>query len=362
VRSAARPPGRSRAAPASAKLGRHRQLDVSYTIHVLSVFISYARESERHLAWVTKLADALDALPDMHVVFDQYDLHAGKDLTHFMDRGLACDRIVVVTTPTYVRKSAARSGGVGYESSVISAELLENQLSERFVPALRSGDDRPMFLKSKLYVDFRTDARFQSAVKELAKALRGLAPARRPAKIDATTVFSESSGARTLARKESRSPRLWMWAVAVVAVSATTFLTGRYLSGQNFPFVPYRPAVTCTSATQPGSGGTVIDDSSACRVPDGIITSALLHYTFDDGGEVYVNGHQVFGVAPIIGTDSGTVRLPLKIFEGESDISLKITARNAMSTVDGSGVGTVYGRASLEIHTRPKSLRDWLGL
>lgn len=330
---------------------------------MLSVFISYARESERHLAWVTKLADALDALPDMHVVFDQYDLHAGKDLTHFMDRGLACDRIVVVTTPNYVGKSAARSGGVGYESSVISAELLENQLTERFVPALRSGDNRPAFLKSKLYVDFRADARFQSAVEELAKALRGLAPARRPAKTAATTVSRESSGAtRTPSRKESPSPRLWMWTAAGVAVIVTTFLTGRYLSGQNFPFVPYRPAVTCITATQPGSGGTVIDDSSACRLPDGVITSALLHYAFDDGGEVYVNGHQVFGVGPTIGTDSGTVRLPLTVFEGEPGILLKITARNAMSAVDGSSIGTVYGRASLEIHTRPKSLRDWLGL
>jgi hypothetical protein len=299
----------------------------------------------------------------MHVIFDQYDLHAGKDLTHFMDRGLACDRIVVVTTPSYVRKSAARSGGVGYESSVISAELLENQLSERFVPVLRSGDDRPGFLKSKLYVDFRADARFESAVTELAKALRGLAPARRPAKIGATTVSPESSGAtRAPGREESRSLRLWMWAAAVIAVSATTLLTGRYFSGQNFPFVPYRPAATCTAATQPSSGGTVVDDSSGCRLPDGVITSAFLHYTFDDGGEVYVNGHQVFGVGPTIGTDSGTVRLPLTVFEGDSGILLKVTARNAMSAVDGSSIGTVYGRASLEIHTRPKSLRDWLGL
>lgn len=154
---------------------------------MLSVFISYAQESEEHRAWVTQLANVLDALPDIHVVFDQYDLHAGKDLFHFIDRGLGCDRIVVVATPEYIRKAAARDGGVGYESSVISAELLENQLADRFVPALRSGDDRPLFLKSKVFVDFRDDARFAQAVRELTDALHGLAPVRRPNKKEGGT-------------------------------------------------------------------------------------------------------------------------------------------------------------------------------
>jgi len=148
----------------------------------LSVFVSYARESAAHADWVRRLADSLEALPSFHVVFDQYDLHGGKDLTHFMDRGLASDRIVVVVTPEYVRKAALRESGVGYESSVISADLLANQVSDRFVPALRQGADRPAFLRSKVYIDFRNDNEFDAAVDELAKALRGVPRAARPVK------------------------------------------------------------------------------------------------------------------------------------------------------------------------------------
>jgi len=145
-----------------------------------TVFISYARDE--HAAWVTRLADELERLPEFHVVFDQYDLHGGKDLTHFMDRGLRSDRIVVIVTPDYVRKATERLGGVGYESSVISAELLEDQLADRFVPALRAGENRPNFLKSKVYVDFRNDRTFDLALSELIAALRRIPLARRPDK------------------------------------------------------------------------------------------------------------------------------------------------------------------------------------
>lgn len=149
---------------------------------LVTVFISYARESAVHNEWVKQLADTLEKLPDFTVVFDQYDLHAGKDLTHFMERGLQCQRVVAVITPEYVRKAGVRSGGVGYESSVISADVLADQLSARVVPVLRSGNDRPPFLRSKLFVDFRTDARYDVSFAELRHALLGSPMARRPLK------------------------------------------------------------------------------------------------------------------------------------------------------------------------------------
>lgn len=148
----------------------------------LSVFISYSRESEEHTVWVRRLADSLEAMPEFHVIFDDYDMHAGKDLTHFMDAGAASDRIVVVVTPEYVKKANERLGGVGYESSVISAHLLENNLADRFVPVIRRGTDRPSFLSSKAYVDFRNDQSFENSLGELKRALLRLAPAKRPAK------------------------------------------------------------------------------------------------------------------------------------------------------------------------------------
>jgi hypothetical protein len=148
----------------------------------ISVFISYARESSEHLAWVTHLAARLEVLPDFVVVVDRYDLHAGKDLTHFMERGVAADRVVVVVTPQYVQKARDRRGGVGYESSIISADVLRDQLSGRVVPALRVGDELPDFLKSKVFVDFRDDSAFETSLDDLTAALCGVTPAARPTK------------------------------------------------------------------------------------------------------------------------------------------------------------------------------------
>lgn len=148
----------------------------------LSIFISYARESDEHTRWVRNLADAIERFAEFDVTFDQYDLHGGKDLLHFMDRGLACDRIVVVITPEYVRKATRRIGGVGYESSVISADLLTDQLAARIVPVMRSGDKVPRFLRTKLYVDMRAERDFLVGITDLHRALHGSGAARRPSK------------------------------------------------------------------------------------------------------------------------------------------------------------------------------------
>jgi hypothetical protein len=121
-------------------------------------------------------------MPEFNVTFDSYDLHGGKDLTHFMEHGLTLDRVVVVVTPGYVRKATSRVGGVGYESSVISASLFRDQLTDRFVPVLRNGTELPPFLRTKVFVDFRDDERFSSALAELRSALLRLAPVRRPRK------------------------------------------------------------------------------------------------------------------------------------------------------------------------------------
>jgi hypothetical protein len=132
--------------------------------------------------WVRRLADAIEEMREFHVIFDGYALHGGKDVTHFMDQGLTAERVVVVITPEYVRKATARIGGVGYESNVISAELLNDQLADRYIPVLRAGMQQPTFLRSKLYVDFRDDSRFDLALNDLRSALLRLAPAERPTK------------------------------------------------------------------------------------------------------------------------------------------------------------------------------------
>jgi hypothetical protein len=167
-----------------------------------AVFISYSWDSDAHKAWVTRLADALDAEPDLKVAFDQYDLWGGVDLTHFMERGLGCDRIIVVCTPVYVARAAGRQGGVGAEYSVITAELANHQLIDKFIPVVRDGRERPLFLRSKTYVDFNEPRPFNIALQELFAALRQEPAAKRPPK---RPRILESTAAVELSEAQSSS-------------------------------------------------------------------------------------------------------------------------------------------------------------
>jgi|GEM_PF-4889039 len=140
------------------------------------VFISYSRDyspnSEQHREWVAALADALQRESDIEVVFDEYELYAGKDLTKFMEQVAAVDRVVIVLTPEYARRANERHGGVGYESSILSALSFQGNSEDRFIPVLR-GDPRnsiPSYLRSKVYVDMRD--RSPDEPYELLRAIR----------------------------------------------------------------------------------------------------------------------------------------------------------------------------------------------
>jgi hypothetical protein len=152
-----------------------------------SVFISYAW-SPANRAWVERLAVALDRQPDIHVVADFLELFGGADLNHFMDKGLSSDRVVVVITDAYVEKAALRRSGVGYESSVISSQLLKDPSQDRFIPVLREGNECPIFVRSKLYIDFRDEDSFERAFNDLLAAIRRLPPVPRPQKLGSDAI------------------------------------------------------------------------------------------------------------------------------------------------------------------------------
>jgi hypothetical protein len=119
---------------------------------LIEVFLSYSRETDVHREWVRKLADRLEAEPDLHVVLDEYDLYGGKDLPHFMERSARSDRVVVVVTSRFA-KADQREGGVGYETGIAAAELATSQNNNKFIPVSREGSGIPVFLRGKRYVD-----------------------------------------------------------------------------------------------------------------------------------------------------------------------------------------------------------------
>lgn len=144
--------------------------------HRKTVFISYSWDNLEHQEWVLNLSKDLMEKFGIDVILDQFELSAGKDLTHFMESSLEkADKVLVVLTPNYKEKAENRKSGVGYETSMISQEIFESPISKvKFIPILRIGsqvESAPKFLKSKLYHQMGDDDRYINRLYELSKLI-----------------------------------------------------------------------------------------------------------------------------------------------------------------------------------------------
>lgn len=127
------------------------------------VFISYSHDSNEHKEWVKSLATLLRN-HGVDVTLDQWDLHIGQDLRFFMEHGVTKSKIVLcVCSENYVNKANTGNGGTGYETMIISQDLLSNVNLEYIIPIVRNNTlDRklPTCLGTKLYIDFSNDSLF----------------------------------------------------------------------------------------------------------------------------------------------------------------------------------------------------------
>lgn len=130
------------------------------------VFISYTGESEEHKAWVEGLASRLRK-DGVSATLDLWEIGIGDELPKFMEEGVRDhDRVLVICTPEYKRKADGRYGGVGYETSQITGEVLNDPKRGKFVPVLRKGlwkDAAPSYLLGIKNVDLRdgNDERYE---------------------------------------------------------------------------------------------------------------------------------------------------------------------------------------------------------
>jgi hypothetical protein len=141
------------------------------------VFISYAWENRDHKQWVKELAVRL-RVDGVGLILDQWELHPGDELPEFMEKSVrSSDAILIICTPSYKKKSDSRSGGVGYEGSVITAEVLSGATRRKFIPLLRMGEWKnvaPSWLSGSIYLDFRRDAnQMEDSYSELLETLHG---------------------------------------------------------------------------------------------------------------------------------------------------------------------------------------------
>jgi len=142
----------------------------------IGVFVSYSHDSEPHKAWVLKLATDLRA-GSIDATLDQWDLALGQDVSMFMQRGIATsDRVILVCTQNYVKKAEAGSGGVGYERLILTAQLIQNIDTKKFIPLIRSNTSKekvPNFLGPRKYIDFSDDGQYGAKLQELLRELLG---------------------------------------------------------------------------------------------------------------------------------------------------------------------------------------------
>lgn len=141
------------------------------------VFVSYSHDSDEHKEWVLRLSTKLRQ-NGVDVTLDQWDLGAGDDITLFMEKGVRdSDRVLVICTDAYVRKADAGEGGVGYERMIITAQLVQDVGTAKFIPIIRQSSDTkktPTFLETRMYIDCRNenefDERFDDLLREVSNA------------------------------------------------------------------------------------------------------------------------------------------------------------------------------------------------
>lgn len=142
------------------------------------VFVSYSWTTEEHKKWVLDLSTRLRS-EGVDVVLDRFHLEKGHDKYAFMERMVTdttIGRVLIVSDRLYAEKADGRAGGVGTETQIVTPEVYGKVDQTKFIPLLRERTDTgqeclPTYLKSRVYVDFSDDEKFEDGYDELIRLL-----------------------------------------------------------------------------------------------------------------------------------------------------------------------------------------------
>ena len=142
---------------------------------ISGVFISYSWDNEKHKTWVIKFAERIQS-DGFKIVIDKKRSASNRNLPEFMDRGITdSTHVIIVCTENYIRKFNTKRGGVAYEMKLISAEVMENTSSGKFIPILRQGTGKtsiPKCLAGDEYFDFRGESFNEDNYSQILELLR----------------------------------------------------------------------------------------------------------------------------------------------------------------------------------------------
>ena len=139
-----------------------------------NVFISYSWDDEPHKKWVMDLRDRLygDGVP---IIIDRIDMNLGDSIPVFMEQSISNSGVVLlILTPDYKQKADNRSGGVGYEESIISGETLYGQNKRNIIPVLARGSwasSSPIWVMGRNGVDLTGNPYSEEEYRRLLTAL-----------------------------------------------------------------------------------------------------------------------------------------------------------------------------------------------
>jgi hypothetical protein len=153
------------------------------------VFISYSWASPQQQDLVKEWAERL--LEDgIDVVMDIFDLKEGQDKFAFMEKMVSdpeVTHVLMMCDKSYAHKSDSRKDGVGTETQIISKEVYDNADQSKFIPIACELDDNgnwclPIFLKSRIGIDFSTPSAVNANWEKLVRVLYGKPIHEKPAK------------------------------------------------------------------------------------------------------------------------------------------------------------------------------------
>lgn len=120
-----------------------------------TIFISYSWEPDEVKKWVLELANKLEG--KYNVILDQKSFLPGDNLERRMIESIVkSDYVLLILTPQYKAKAEKSVGGVGFEASIIDAELDKYVVGRKYIPLIRIGDRHtsiPSFVNKTLPVE-----------------------------------------------------------------------------------------------------------------------------------------------------------------------------------------------------------------
>lgn len=128
------------------------------------LFISYSWSTPEHEDWVLRLATEL-VESGVDVILDKWDLKEGNDSNAFMEKMVTdkdVGKVIIVCDPVYALKADNRTGGVGTETQIITAEIYQSVAQNKFVAVIAQKDEQgktfvPTFYKSRIHIDLSDD-------------------------------------------------------------------------------------------------------------------------------------------------------------------------------------------------------------